>query len=88
MNRQTRTGMLLSILLSLTLLLSACSTGVASNSGGDAWEEQKISRVPRTQYQRIIKAKHPNHVQSQQLREILQSRLNLNGLWLTCIWGA
>ncbi|WP_167544414.1 AraC family transcriptional regulator [Paenibacillus xylanexedens] len=62
MNRQTRTGMLLSILLSLTLLLSACSTGVASNSSGDASgsnstssstktvtaENQSKSSVPRT----------------------------------------
>ncbi|OPG96228.1 hypothetical protein B2I21_23015 [Chryseobacterium mucoviscidosis] len=36
MNRQTRTGMLLTILLSLTLLLSACSPGTTSHSGGEA----------------------------------------------------
>nr|WP_145403913.1 AraC family transcriptional regulator [Paenibacillus xylanexedens] len=37
MNRQTRTGMMLSILLSLTLLLSACSAGVSSSTGGDKY---------------------------------------------------
>ncbi|KLU55467.1 hypothetical protein EL84_25840 [Paenibacillus sp. VT-400] len=48
MNRQTRTGMLLSILLSLTLLLSACSTGVASNSSGDASGSKSTSSSTNT----------------------------------------
>lgn len=48
MNRQTRTGMLLSILLSLTLLLSACSTGVASNSSGDASGSNSTSSSTKT----------------------------------------
>lgn len=48
MNRQTRTGMLLSILLSLTLLLSACSTGVASNSSGDASRSNSTSSSTNT----------------------------------------
>ncbi|TDL69934.1 helix-turn-helix domain-containing protein [Paenibacillus amylolyticus] len=48
MNRQTRTGMLLSILLSLTLLLSACSTGVASNSSGDASGSKSASSSTNT----------------------------------------
>ena len=48
MNRQTRTGMLLSILLSLTLLLSACSTGVASNSNGDASGSNSTSSSTKT----------------------------------------
>lgn len=48
MNRQSRTGMLLSILLSLTLLLSACSTGVASNSSGDASGSNSTSSSTKT----------------------------------------
>ncbi|WP_340017844.1 AraC family transcriptional regulator [Paenibacillus sp. FSL H3-0457] len=48
MNRQTRTGMLLSIILSLTLLLSACSTGVASNSSGDASGSNSTSSSTKT----------------------------------------
>ncbi|WP_181151105.1 AraC family transcriptional regulator [Paenibacillus sp. PCH8] len=48
MNRQTRTGMLLSILLSLTLLLSACSTGAASNSSGDASGSNSTSSQTKT----------------------------------------
>lgn len=48
MNRQTRTGMLLSILLSLTLLLSACSTGAASNSNVDASGSNSASSSTKT----------------------------------------
>lgn len=48
MNRQTRTGMLFSILLSLTLLLSACSTGATSNSGGETSGSKGTSSATST----------------------------------------
>ncbi|MFC9710034.1 ABC transporter substrate-binding protein [Paenibacillus sp. NPDC056933] len=48
MNTQTRTGMLLSILLSLTLLLSACSPGAISNSGGETTGNKGTSSATST----------------------------------------